>query len=163
MVVHRHYNAQTFENDLALLEMEAPVEFLPYVVPICLPHRNEDFTGKMAFVTGWGKLTAGGDVPNILQEVQVPIVSNGECQRMFYQAGHHKAIRSNFVCAGYTSGGQDSCEGDSGGPLMVQREDTRWVLVGTVSHGIGCADPNLPGVYMRMSSYRPWIDSIIYK
>ncbi|CAL1291134.1 unnamed protein product [Larinioides sclopetarius] len=163
MVVHRHYNAQTFENDLALLEMEAPVEFLPYVVPICLPHRNEDFTGKMAFVTGWGKLTAGGDVPNILQEVQVPIVSNGECQSMFYQAGHHKAIRSNFVCAGYTNGGQDSCEGDSGGPLMVQREDTRWVLVGTVSHGIGCADPNLPGVYMRMSSYRPWIDSIIYK
>ncbi|KAF8790900.1 Serine protease filzig like protein [Argiope bruennichi] len=163
MVVHRHYNAQTFENDLALLEMEAPVEFLPYVVPICLPHRNEDFTGKMAFVTGWGKLTAGGDVPNILQEVQVPIVTNGECQRMFYQAGHQKAIRSNFVCAGYTNGGQDSCEGDSGGPLMVQREDTRWVLVGTVSHGIGCADPNLPGVYMRMSSYRPWIDSIIYK
>ncbi|GFY25711.1 serine protease filzig [Trichonephila clavipes] len=59
MVVHRHYNAQTFENDLALLEMESSVEFLPYVVPICLPHRNEDFTGKMAFVTGWGKLTHG--------------------------------------------------------------------------------------------------------
>ncbi|GFY69795.1 serine protease filzig [Trichonephila inaurata madagascariensis] len=163
MVVHRHYNAQTFENDLALLEMESSVEFLPYVVPICLPHRNEDFTGKMAFVTGWGKLTHGGDVPNILQEVQVPIVSNGDCQRMFYHAGHDKAIRSNFVCAGYSNGGQDSCEGDSGGPLMVQREDKRWVLVGTVSHGIGCADPNLPGVYMRMSSYRPWIDSIIYK
>ncbi|GFU04670.1 serine protease filzig [Nephila pilipes] len=163
MVVHRHYNAQTFENDLALLEMESSVEFLPYVVPICLPHRNEDFTGNMAFVTGWGKLTHGGDVPNILQEVQVPIVSNGDCQRMFYHAGHNKAIRSNFVCAGYSNGGQDSCEGDSGGPLMVQREDKRWVLVGTVSHGIGCADPNLPGVYMRMSSYRPWIDSIIYK
>ncbi|GFQ78097.1 serine protease filzig [Trichonephila clavata] len=163
MVVHRHYNAQTFENDLALLEMESSVEFLPYVVPICLPHRNEDFTGNMAFVTGWGKLTHGGDVPNILQEVQVPIVSNGDCQRMFYHAGHDKTIRSNFVCAGYSNGGQDSCEGDSGGPLMVQREDKRWVLVGTVSHGIGCADPNLPGVYMRMSSYRPWIDSIIYK
>ncbi|KAG8188740.1 hypothetical protein JTE90_023085 [Oedothorax gibbosus] len=163
MVVHRHYNAQTFENDLALLEMETPVEFSPYVVPICLPFRKEDFTGKMAFVTGWGKLTHGGDVPNILQEVQVPIVGNGDCQSMFFHAGHQKAIRSNFVCAGYTNGGQDSCEGDSGGPLMVQREDNRWVLVGTVSHGIGCADPNLPGVYMRMSSYRPWIDSIINK
>ncbi|XP_015906326.2 uncharacterized protein [Parasteatoda tepidariorum] len=163
MVIHRHYNAQTFENDLALLEMESEIEFLPYVVPICFPHQNEDFTGKMAFVTGWGKLTHGGDVPNILQEVQVPIVGNGDCQRMFFHAGHKKAIRSNFVCAGYTNGGQDSCEGDSGGPLMVQREDRRWVLVGTVSHGIGCADPNLPGVYMRMSSYRPWIDSIIHK
>lgn len=161
MVIHRHYNAQTFENDLALLEMESPVEFLPHVVPICLPHRTEVFTGKMAFVTGWGKLTHGGDVPNILQEVQVPIVTNGDCQKMYLYAGHEKMIRSHFVCAGYSRGGQDSCEGDSGGPLMVQRDDGRWVLVGTVSHGIGCADPNLPGVYMRMSAYRPWIDSII--
>lgn len=52
----------------------------------------------------------GGDVPNILQEVQVPIVANSECQMMFYQAGHQKAIQNNFVCAGYTNGGQDSCE-----------------------------------------------------
>lgn len=59
MVVHRHYNPLTFENDLALLEMDTELEFLPHVVPICLPHRNEDFTGEMAFVTGWGKLTHG--------------------------------------------------------------------------------------------------------
>lgn len=52
----------------------------------------------------------GGDVPNILQEVQVPIVQNSECQMMFHQAGHQKAIQNNFVCAGYTNGGQDSCE-----------------------------------------------------
>lgn len=43
---------------------------------------------------------------------------------------------------------------------MVQK-DGRWILVGTVSHGIKCAEPNLPGVYMRTSTYRPWIDSII--
>ncbi len=28
---------------------------------------------------------------------------------------------------------------------MMQREDKRWVLAGTVSHGIKCAYPNLPG------------------
>jgi hypothetical protein len=36
-------------------------------------------------------------------------------------------------------------QGDSGGPLMMQREDKRWVLAGTVSHGIKCAYPDLPG------------------
>lgn len=46
---------------------------------------------------------------------------------------------------------------------MVQRADGHWVLVGTVSHGIKCAEPNLPGVYMRTSSYRSWIDKIINK
>ncbi|GFQ87264.1 serine proteinase stubble [Trichonephila clavata] len=51
--------------------------------------------------------------------------------------------------------------GDSGGPLMVERENGQWVLAGTVSHGIRCADPNLPGVYMRIAAYRPWIDKIM--
>ena len=32
--------------------------------------------------------------------------------------------------------------------------------MGTVSHGIKCAYPNLPGVYMRMTFYRPWIEKV---
>ncbi|XP_076311603.1 uncharacterized protein LOC143225667 [Tachypleus tridentatus] len=161
MIVHRNYNAQSFENDLALLELETPVQFQPHIVPICLPKDGEDFTGKTAFVSGWGKLFHGGPVPEILQYVKVPIVRNSKCQQMFLEAGHIKAIRDNFICAGYETGGQDSCEGDSGGPLMVQRDDGRWVLVGTVSHGIKCADPNLPGVYMKTTAYKPWIESIL--
>ncbi|XP_067138471.1 serine protease filzig-like [Centruroides vittatus] len=161
MIVHRDYNSQTFENDLALLQMDQPVEFQPHIVAICLPDDKEDFTGKIAHVSGWGKLSHGGSIPNVLQEVHVPIVSNSKCQKMFLSAGHIKAIRDTFICAGYEDGGQDSCEGDSGGPLMIQRENGLWVLVGTVSHGIRCADPNLPGVYMRMTSYKTWIKTVI--
>ncbi|CAN7984352.1 unnamed protein product [Ixodes hexagonus] len=160
MIVHRHYNPATFENDLALLEMERPVTFQPHIVPICLPGKNEDFTGRTSYVTGWGKLSHGGSVPNVLQYVQVPILSNNRCQKMFMLAGHAKSIRDNFVCAGYDRGNRDSCEGDSGGPLTLLRDDGRWVLVGTVSHGIRCAEPNMPGVYMRTSAYRSWIDSV---
>ena len=36
---------------------------------------------------------------------------------------------------------------------MWQQEDGRWLLMGTVSHGIKCAYPNLPGVYMRYVIY----------
>ena len=43
---------------------------------------------------------------------------------------------------------------------MVERDDGRWTLVGTVSHGIRCAYPNMPGVYMRMTYYRPWIERV---
>ena len=51
-------------------------------------------------------------------------------------------------------------KGDSGGPLMVEQPDGRWVLAGTVSHGIKCAYPDMPGVYMRMTYYKPWIEKI---
>jgi secreted trypsin-like serine protease len=45
---------------------------------------------------------------------------------------------------------------------MSQRDNGQWVLLGTVSHGIKCAEPNLPGVYMRTSAYRKWIDNVIH-
>ena len=43
---------------------------------------------------------------------------------------------------------------------MVPLPDNRWVLAGTVSHGIKCAYPDMPGVYMRMTFYKPWIEKV---
>ncbi|XP_017786556.1 PREDICTED: mucin-3A [Nicrophorus vespilloides] len=160
VIVHRQYDPATFENDLALLELEHPVQFDQHIIPICLPRDHEDFTGRMATVTGWGRLKYGGGVPSVLQEVQVPIMENTVCQEMFRTAGHSKVILESFLCAGYANGQKDSCEGDSGGPLVLQRPDGRYQLAGTVSHGIKCASPYLPGVYMRTTYYKPWIGSV---
>ncbi|XP_059475164.1 serine protease filzig-like isoform X2 [Neocloeon triangulifer] len=159
VIIHRSYEPATFENDIALLELESAVPFEEHIVPICLPDDDEDFTGRMATVSGWGRLKYGGGVPSVLQEVQVPIMENNVCQDMFHASGHTKTIISSFLCAGYANGQKDSCEGDSGGPLMVER-DGRWILAGTVSHGIKCAAPFLPGVYMRTTYYKPWLKTI---
>uniref|UniRef100_A0A6P4FH74 Proteoglycan 4 isoform X4 n=1 Tax=Drosophila rhopaloa TaxID=1041015 RepID=A0A6P4FH74_DRORH len=160
VIVHRQYDPATFENDLALLELDSPVAFDTHIVPICMPNDVADFTGRMATVTGWGRLKYGGGVPSVLQEVQVPIIENSVCQEMFHTAGHNKKILTSFLCAGYANGQKDSCEGDSGGPLVLQRPDGRYELAGTVSHGIKCAAPYLPGVYMRTTFYKPWLRSI---
>jgi len=161
VVIHKDYKAPTFENDIAILELETPIERQPHVVPICMPKDdNEEFLGRMGIVTGWGRLEYGGGVPNILHQVSVPVIDNLNCQEMFNSSGHKKTIRNSFLCAGYKEGKKDSCEGDSGGPLMWQQEDGRWLLMGTVSHGIKCAYPNLPGVYMRMTYYKPWIEKV---
>nr|XP_033340000.1 serine protease filzig [Megalopta genalis] len=160
VIVNRGYDPATFENDLALLELESPVVFDDHIVPICMPEEGIDFTGRMATVTGWGRLKYNGGVPSTLQEVQVPIIKNSVCQEMFQTAGHSKLILDSFLCAGYATGQKDSCEGDSGGPLVMQRSDGRWFLVGTVSHGIKCAAPYLPGVYMRTTFFKPWLQGV---
>jgi len=109
-------------------------------------------------------LSKGGSIPSILQVVKLPILANSDCQQMFLDAGHVKAIRDTFICAGYLTGGKDSCEGDSGGPLAVRDgPESKWTLAGIVSNGVKCAEPNLPGIYTRISEYRNWIIETINK
>lgn len=52
----------------------------------------------------------GGNVPNILHQVTVPIIDNEKCQSMFTKSGHKKIVRESFLCAGYDKGEKDSCE-----------------------------------------------------
>ncbi|XP_062528690.1 serine proteinase stubble isoform X2 [Bombyx mori] len=159
---HPHFDPATFEYDLALLRFYEPVKFQPNILPVCVPDNDDDYVGKTAYVTGWGRLYDEGPLPSVLQEVRVPVINNTACEAMYQAAGYNEHIPNIFICAGRTKGGTDSCEGDSGGPMVVRRDrDDRFVLGGIISWGIGCAEPNQPGVYTRISEFRDWINQIL--
>lgn len=58
-VVHPRYNFFTYENDLALVQLDEPIEYQPHVGPICLPPEDFEIVGRNATVTGWGRLSEG--------------------------------------------------------------------------------------------------------
>ncbi|GBL89637.1 Serine proteinase stubble [Araneus ventricosus] len=158
---HPQFDRRTFEYDLALLRFYEPVVFQRNILPACVPTGNDTYVGRYATVTGWGRMYEDGPLPDVIQEVSLPIITNKQCESMYKQAGFVEDIPDIFICAGYVNGGKDSCEGDSGGPMVLQESDGRWVLAGVISWGIGCAMPNQPGVYTRITKFSEWINQII--
>lgn len=122
---------------------------------------KEKFVGTKAIATGWGTLKEDGKPSCILQEVEVPVISNDRCVTETNYT--NKMITDNMLCAGYPGVGErDSCQGDSGGPLVYERPDKRLVLIGVVSWGNGCARKDFPGVYTRVTRFMNWIKANSY-
>lgn len=62
-VVNENYNPATYQNDIALLELSEEVVYRHHIVPVCLPAKGENFTGKTATVTGWGRTQVRTIIP----------------------------------------------------------------------------------------------------
>ena len=65
-------------------------------------------------------------------------------------------LHAGEICAGGETG-KDSCEGDGGSPLVCQSINRRWHVVGLVAWGIGCANRDVPGVYVNVYHYLDFI------
>ncbi|XP_033644276.1 chymotrypsinogen A-like [Asterias rubens] len=169
--VHRRYvKGVPYVNDIAVIKLKTSpghdVVINDYVLPACMPEKNEFKAGDECYVTGWG-YTNFFDLlarkrPQKLNEAMVPLLSNNECQQAY---GSY--ISKKMVCAGYLEGEQraDTCKGDSGGPLICKR-DGKWKLFGVTSWGDNTfCNPSptdsVPGVYTRVDRYRSWIQSRI--
>ena len=113
--------------------------------------------GVMSTVSGWGALSENDSGTKILQAVDVPLLSTQEAQQSYPS----ETIGPDQLPAGYLAeGGKDSCQGDSGGPLWVaDATGDGVILAGVVSWGDGCARPNTPGMYARVSSFEDFIRS----
>ncbi|BFG03667.1 trypsin-1 [Drosophila madeirensis] len=157
VITHPKYNARNYDNDIAIIKLDEPVEFDEVLHPVCMPTPGRSFKGETGIVTGWGALKVGGPTSDTLQEVQVPILSQDACRKSRYG----NKITDNMLCGGYDEGGKDSCQGDSGGPLHIVASGTReHQIAGVVSWGEGCAKSGYPGVYARVNRYGTWIKNL---
>ncbi|KAL4658600.1 hypothetical protein GN956_G2165 [Arapaima gigas] len=153
VIPHPFYNDYTYDNDIALMELDSPVTLGQNIWPICLPAETHDFpVGGNVWITGWGATREGGSGATILQKAEVRIINQTVCDQLM-----NAQITSRMICAGVLSGGVDACQGDSGGPLSASGSQGRMFLAGVVSWGDGCARRNKPGIYSRVTKFRSWI------
>ncbi|XP_076969008.1 transmembrane protease serine 5 [Tamandua tetradactyla] len=155
IIPHPLYSAQNHDYDIALLRLQMPLNFSDTVGAVCLPTKEQDFPGgSRCWVSGWGHTDPSHTHSSAtLQDTVVPLLSTQLCNSSCVYSG---ALTPRMLCAGYLDGRADACQGDSGGPLVCPDGDT-WRLVGVVSWGRGCAEPNHPGVYAKVAEFLDWI------
>ncbi|XP_006160529.1 plasma kallikrein [Tupaia chinensis] len=153
IIIHQKYKIAESHHDIALIKLQAPLNYTEFQKPICLPSKDDANTlYTNCWVTGWGFTKEKGEIQNILQKVTIPLVTNEECQKRY----RNYEVTKQMVCAGYKEGGKDACKGDSGGPLVCKHNGI-WQLVGITSWGEGCGAREKPGVYTKVAEYVDWI------
>ncbi|TVP80628.1 MAG: serine protease [Puniceicoccaceae bacterium] len=155
IIMHPDFDPFTLDADAALLRLATPS-----TAPVLRVNSDSlaEMPGLLATILGWGSLNSAGTLyPDILQEAQVPLVDFSTANTIWGDT-----LTPYMIAAGnLAEGGVDTCQGDSGGPLIVRDFDDAWTLVGLTSFGDGCAEPDSPGIYTRVSQIRPWLLPII--
>ncbi|XP_017097733.2 trypsin alpha-like [Drosophila bipectinata] len=144
ILVHEDYDENTVANDVAVLRLESRLTLNASVRAIPLAYKVPR-TADSARVSGWGAIGYQKPASSTLLAADVAIVDQDQCNRAY-----GGLIQNVMICA--SAPGKDSCQGDSGGPLVSGGK-----LVGIVSFGNGCANPNYPGVYANVAKLRSWI------
>ncbi|XP_055590480.1 trypsin 3A1-like [Uranotaenia lowii] len=147
-VEHPRFNSVTKDYDCGLIRLGQEFH---RAVPVTLKAGIKRFPpGEMCTVMGWGR-TARASNSQRVRKLSVPIVKQRTCKEAYVV----NDVTKRMLCAGFAAGGRDSCDGDSGGPLIC-----RSIQAGIVSWAIGCAEKNRYGVYSDMSAMRRWIRNI---
>ncbi|MBV9139964.1 MAG: serine protease [Pseudonocardiales bacterium] len=136
-------------DDVAVLTLDKEVTG---VTPVKFASENDGDLyrqGNTGTVFGWGAHSGGH-----LAKATVPVVSDSCFDGPYRNDKQNPAsMKRSLFCAGDTK--HDACDGDSGGPLLINDEVAGIVSGGGINGG--CAQKGYPGTYSRVSNYSKWI------
>ncbi|KAM3877052.1 haptoglobin [Diretmus argenteus] len=164
VVLHPHFQKQSdWDNNLALIKLKDPVTLRKEVIPIPLPERGQDLVdteGTAGVITGWGFgvfLTPASSIKHLV----LPVASHRSCQTEYHSTAHTPTVDNNMFCTGASKFEEDVCSGDGGGALVVTDPKSGGVYAaGILSYDKSCRTQKY-AVYMKISSYLPWINSVL--
>lgn len=161
-IAHPRYKDDAIAYDQMIIVLDGESTATPVAM-----NRNPSIptAGTPVTVMGWG-LTVEDDNTSASPELKyanLNVISNQDCEDsksgFLVFDSYQGLIGDDMLCA--ATSGSDSCQGDSGGPLVATDGNGNDLLVGVVSWGYGCASPDFPGVYSRVSFDADWIDATV--
>ncbi|XP_040898301.1 haptoglobin [Toxotes jaculatrix] len=164
VVLHPGFqNSSDWDNDLALIQLKEPVVMSDKVTPIPLPERGQDLAdtvGGSGVIAGWGwgiNLTPSA----LLKYLILPLANHSACKAEYQRIRFTPDVDDNMFCTGATKNEENVCFGDAGGALAVTDAETGDIYTaGILSYDKSCSRYKY-GVYMKISSYLPWIHSVM--
>jgi trypsin len=156
IVSHPKFNGMSLDFDYALIELSGDSKYRPINLNRVEPGVASENDPFMVWTSGWGTTSESSSMlPNILQKVEIPLVSTTTCNAT---QAYNGIITARMLCAGLRMGGKNSCQGDSGGPLFTRQANGDYNLIGVVSWGEGCARPDKYGVFSKVNVVLDWIE-----
>ncbi|NVO72532.1 trypsin-like serine protease [Photobacterium damselae] len=179
--LHPLFDSDTFINDIAVISLVDEVTSNAIPITLTQPDEQQEMDTQFALtwvtngrregnllVSGWGSTDPTLNDTSGSSQLLATVLSgvpDSICRSLW--GGFISLDESTqFLCAAATAPwkDQDSCLGDSGGPLIWQDpqhsrdSDYGLRLAGIVSFGDGC-DGKRPGGYTEVSHYYSWIAS----
>ncbi|MCS0603573.1 serine protease [Streptomyces sp. LP11] len=135
-----------YRNDVAVLTLKSPIN--APVLSLAGPHSKDLYRpGRTARILGWGTTASGALDGGTLRTATTRVIADSSCASAGSYADAYDPRQ--YTCAGdFAHGGVDTCDFDSGTPLVIDG-----VLAGITSWGVGCGKPGHPGLYTRVSTF----------
>ncbi|GAA3375701.1 hypothetical protein GCM10020367_44530 [Streptomyces sannanensis] len=150
--VHPSYDHDVL-NDVAVLTLDRPLPFK--TLQTVTPTDTASYTpGTTGVVYGWGRTsgTPGSGISTYLKKASLPVQDDSKCTS--FPVGQQYFVKGSMFCAGTPAGGTDDttvspCNGDSGGPLIVNGR-----IAGVVSWGVNnCIENGAYPVFSKVSTF----------
>ncbi|XP_020800830.1 melanization protease 1-like [Drosophila serrata] len=151
IILHEEFSFFKQINDIALLQLSQNVIPNIHIRPICLPLTPDllvhtSILGQSYIATGWGYMDQG-QLSDALLEISI---KSYQCPSRY--------VNQSILCSnGHI---QDTCKGDSGGPLLSKTSffgSDRYVQFGVISHGSWTCGQGAGAYFTKVPPFMPWI------
>lgn len=156
--VHPDWNpsVDSYDADLATLQLEHALNFNSFIQPICLWETFNDPGVKKGIVVGYGR-NESQDLQKIPRKIEIPMQTQEQCFLSNPELAELSSKRT--FCAG-SADGSGVCVGDSGGGMFIKVNGV-YYLRGIVSSSLlrddDSCDVNNYAIFTNVLKFKTWI------